>query len=235
MKNFQNKHLLLLIVLMLESLFVFAQNDTIKIPPPPAILGVNGESWDGLSKTEQQMFLFVEKTLQEGKNKNDSCLEVLINYLVTYKNSTNYQVSKSAKLIYQIPGKKSLHFLLNNIDYFNSFSPERFSSFVYKDYPFCEVFLNENKYESRTSEIIELLIGSNLILNECDIKGVKLKLFKKILQYYFDNNSIRFKSFVNFLIEHEKDSCKINNLKRILNDDYPFDRKDNTTINKKEF
>lgn len=205
----------LLLICFMGSLF--SQNDTIPIARPPLI----GDNWETL-KSEEKSLLNKAKILTKNiKTQKDSCLELMINYLVNEKELTNYTSLEFAKIIYKIPSDDALVFLLHNIAV-----PVGtiFESGVYnrlKVYPFYHIFRIDS-IPSRVNEVIPLVLESPL-LDDCELPGMQLRLISLIL---FSNTSISYEDLIRkYLINSEigrieLSTCKKKNLKMLLNKSY---------------
>lgn len=204
-------------VLIILSVSTYSQISSTTSPPPP--IPPFRATLEVLTKEEQQMFLNAKQTIQENDLLLDSLRSDLIRYLINLKDITNYQAVETAKLIYQIPGKESLYFLLKNIDVFITGAGDGGLHQQGKAFPFYTTLLSSNTSDE-LGAFLDIIIHSNL-LDLCEINGKKLSLLYGILNKESKFRKEIVEGYLNLALKEELSPCKRQNLEALLLQKYP--------------
>ncbi len=208
-------------LLVLMPSISFSQNDTVPIVAPKLTVPLLGNDWTTLKPAEKVLLKSIKSKIETIKHESDSCFELIVDYLISEDDLTNYKGIEFAKLIYELPGDKPLVFLLNNIDVLIGVVYEMGSYNRLKVYPFFHVFRIDS-LPSRMDEIVSILVDSN-ILNDCELTGMKLNLISLLFDLpkgYIHKDSME-KYLMKADYKKEISDCKRKNLESILNKKYP--------------
>jgi len=189
----------------------FAQNKVDTLPFP--LVNISKTSWEKLNREEKLLFYDVEKNLKESYFKFDSVLNVLQGYLINQNELTNDKVLIATGLIYQIPKRSALLFLLKNIDAWVDRNQEGRNRF-----PFY-MTLEYNQNPNRLKEIIDLIFRSD-VLNDCDINGRKLVIIRNLIGGYYKNLT-NLRECLDSELQKSQNECRRANIEAMISQNYP--------------